>query len=178
MKAHAIEVKLQTVQQLFNSMDPSPFHERDLDQDAESFIESWAHECPRKTGIKIVIHLAQPSSVTDATIADSIRNFYRYKADLNRNDLRRLFREGWTSLVVGVIFLAVCETVAHSLAHRPGELTRIFTEGLIIIGWVAMWRPLDTYLYRWWPIRRLGRIHRKLAVAAVEVRTAPKPDPA
>jgi hypothetical protein len=30
-----IEVKVQTLHQLFNSMDPSPFHERDLDRDAE-----------------------------------------------------------------------------------------------------------------------------------------------
>jgi hypothetical protein len=32
------EVKVQTVQQFFNSMDPSPFHERDIDHDAEQFI--------------------------------------------------------------------------------------------------------------------------------------------
>ena len=26
-----IEIKVQTLQQIFNSIDPSPFHERDLD---------------------------------------------------------------------------------------------------------------------------------------------------
>jgi hypothetical protein len=30
-----IEVNLNRLTQLFNSLDPSPFHERDLDQDAE-----------------------------------------------------------------------------------------------------------------------------------------------
>ena len=35
-----IEVKLTELNQLFNSMDPSPFHERDLDHDAEEFIVS------------------------------------------------------------------------------------------------------------------------------------------
>ncbi|HYF36884.1 MAG TPA: hypothetical protein VD994_16425 [Prosthecobacter sp.] len=39
-----IEVKLTELAQLFNSMDPSPSHERDLDQDAEDFIVSWARE--------------------------------------------------------------------------------------------------------------------------------------
>ena len=33
-----IEIKLSRMQQLFNSFDPSPFHERDLDQDAEAYI--------------------------------------------------------------------------------------------------------------------------------------------
>jgi hypothetical protein len=36
-----IELKLSGLNQLFNSMDPSPFHERDLDHDAEEFIVSW-----------------------------------------------------------------------------------------------------------------------------------------
>jgi hypothetical protein len=35
---HRIEVFVDRIEQLFNSMDPSPFHERDLDDDAEEFI--------------------------------------------------------------------------------------------------------------------------------------------
>jgi hypothetical protein len=47
-------------------------------------------------------------------------------------------------------------------------------EGLTIIGWVAMWRPIDIYLYRWWPLRRLGRYYRKLAEIPVKVRLPAK----
>ena len=39
-----IELKLTDMKQLFNSMDPSPFNDKDLDHDAEEFIVSWAHE--------------------------------------------------------------------------------------------------------------------------------------
>ena len=39
-----IELRLNNVGQPFNTMDPSPFHERDLDHDAEEFILSWARE--------------------------------------------------------------------------------------------------------------------------------------
>ncbi len=35
---HTIRLKLRDVHQLFNSMDPSPFIEKDLDDDAEEFI--------------------------------------------------------------------------------------------------------------------------------------------
>jgi hypothetical protein len=38
---HRIEVFVERIEQLFNSMDPSPFHERDLDDDAEEFIAGW-----------------------------------------------------------------------------------------------------------------------------------------
>ena len=46
---HRIEIYLDRIEQLFNSMDPSPFHEKDLDRDAEEFIVSWAQEYPVRT---------------------------------------------------------------------------------------------------------------------------------
>jgi hypothetical protein len=56
---HTISLKLRDTNQLFNSMDPSPFIEKDLDDDAEEFIVSWAQEFPPNASIKLRIHLDQ-----------------------------------------------------------------------------------------------------------------------
>jgi hypothetical protein len=40
-------------------MDPSPFHERDLDDDAEEFIVGWAWEFPRRDPVSLVVHVDQ-----------------------------------------------------------------------------------------------------------------------
>ena len=56
---HTISLKLRDTNQLFNSMDPSPFIEKDLDDDAEEFIVSWAQEFPPNAAIKLRIHLDQ-----------------------------------------------------------------------------------------------------------------------
>ena len=37
---HRIELHLRELGQLFNSMDPTPFHHKDLDPDAEEFIRN------------------------------------------------------------------------------------------------------------------------------------------
>ena len=58
---HRIEVNLRDVSQLFNTMDPSPFHEKDLDHDAEEFIVSWAREFPVKEPLVLVLHPAGAS---------------------------------------------------------------------------------------------------------------------
>lgn len=42
LPSHRIQIKLHDLNQLFNTMDPSPFYEKDLDADAEKFIVSWA----------------------------------------------------------------------------------------------------------------------------------------
>lgn len=66
-----IELRLNNVGQLFNTMDPSPFHERDLDHDAEEFILSWAREHERDADLRIRVVLRQPE---DAPAAPTGRN--------------------------------------------------------------------------------------------------------
>jgi hypothetical protein len=48
----------------------------------------------------------------------------------------------------------------------------LFEQGLLIVGWVAMWRPLEIFLYDWWPIVGERRIHGRLS--RMEVRIAPR----
>lgn len=171
MSLNRIELNLQSVQQLFNSMDPSPFHERDLDHDAEEFIVSWAQEHPAHLPVTLVVHLRQapPSGDPAALITESIHHYFDYKSDLNRREIRRLLREGWVSLLIGLGFLIACSTAARFIAPHVGPTQTVVREGLTIIGWVAMWRPLDIYLYRWWPLSSLGKIYRKLSTIPIEV---------
>ena len=48
-------------------------------------------------------------------------------------------------------------------------LSQIVAEGFLILGWVAMWRPLQIFLYDWWPIRHQARLYAKLAAMPVEI---------
>jgi hypothetical protein len=51
-----------------------------------------------------------------------------------------------------------------------GPTTRIIQEGLVILGWVANWKPLETFLYDWWPLKRRADLYRRIAAARVEFR--------
>ena len=50
-----------------------------------------------------------------------------------------------------------------------GAASEIIGEGMLIIGWVAMWRPLEIFLYEWVPMRRRCRILAKLSTMPVIV---------
>lgn len=170
---HRIQISLRDLSQLFNSMDPSPFHEKDLDRNAEEFIESWVSEFPRKDPVCLDIYLQQwPESPDAQTMAEqAIHNYFAYKTQLNRLEFSRLMKQGETSLLIGFGFLTACLLTSQFIAPLAGtafhELVR---ESLLIVGWVALWKPLEIYLYDWWPLRRRGLILRKLSVMAVELR--------
>ena len=84
-----IELRLNNVGQLFNTMDPSPFHERDLDHDAEEFILSWAREHESDSDLRIRIVLRQPEDAESARLVEeSIKHYFEYRARIARRDLR------------------------------------------------------------------------------------------
>lgn len=170
---HRIELGLRDIGQLFNTMDASPFHEKDLDHDAEEFIESWAFEFPANDPIALVVHLdiLPKAPSPQVLVAQAVHNHFAYRARLNRLEFRRLMEEGRKCLAIGLLFLVLC-LVAGELLGNPeaGTLTRMLREGLTIAGWVAMWRPLEIYLYDWWPLRHRGKVFQKLSTMPVEVR--------
>ena len=153
-------------------MDPSPFHERDLDDDAEEFIVSWAREFPHRDPISLVVHVNQlaPHGEPQHLLETAVHNYFAYRAKLNRLEFRYLLKHGRTTLIIGLAFLATCMLTSQLLRYRAGTLAIILREGLIIAGWVAMWRPMEIFLYEWWPLLRKGRLYEKLSRMRVEVR--------
>jgi hypothetical protein len=167
----AIMLRLRELAQLFNSMDPSPFFDRDLDADAEEYIMSWARELPSGGDLELVIQLSNPASADRvAGVEDAVRRYFTARAAIKRLEFSQLMRRGRLSLVVGSVFLASCLLLVQLVARSgAGAVADIIREGLTIAGWVAMWRPLEIYLYDWWPLfverRRLdllARIHVRI----------------
>jgi len=157
--------------QLFNSMDPSPFIEKDLDDDADEFIVSWAHEFSFNAPVKLCIYLDQwPAEDPKELIKTAVHNHFAHRTEIANLEFRRLLKRGRTSLVIGLSFLSVCLVGSNVfLGNQPGTFAEVLRESLTIAGWVAMWRPMETYLYDWWPLRRQARIYRKLSHMPVEV---------
>jgi hypothetical protein len=160
-----INVKLRELNQLFNSMDPSPFLDRDLDQDAEEFIVSTARETRDSRAFELVVHLGTtPELERAADTQAAVQHYFAARAELKRREFRLLLRRGHSVLLIGLLFLAACLSLSGFVATFPTTpVTSILREGLIIVGWVAMWKPLEIYLYDWWPLREEWRILQCLA---------------
>ena len=171
-KAQHLEVRVREIDQLFNSMDPTPFLNKDLDREAEAFIETWALGLPPGSRLHLTIHLEHLPVEGDPSVlmTDAIHNYFDYKADLVRGDLRQLLKQGRVSLLIGMGFVTVCLIAADAIAHMgTSTAVTITRESLTIVGWVAMWRPLQTFLYDWWPLARRIRICKTLSKAKVRV---------
>lgn len=167
-----IEVHLRELSQLFDALDPSPFREKDLDGSAEEYIVESVKELSSGATFSLLIHLDQPTGPFDeCVVGDAIRVHFAGRSRLLRRDLRRLLRRGLISLGIGVAFLAVFFIIAQVVGRLMGGsgLATLFREGLGIVGWVAMWRPLEIFLYDWWPIVGQYRLYDRLSGISVRI---------
>lgn len=168
-----IEVYVGQLKQLFNAMDPSPFRERDLDPNAEEFIVGWAREASPHTQLALAVHLDRAAGVPEepGALKDAVHEFFKHRAQATRRRLRQLLLLGRTSLMIGLVFLALSiiggELVAGWIGG--GRLADVARESFLIGGWVAMWRPLEIFLYEWWPIRAEARLYDRLGAMPVRI---------
>jgi hypothetical protein len=169
--AAAIEVQVTSLEQLFNSLDPFPFRERDLDRSAEEFIVGWARELPTSRPIEIIIHLPDGAApgLSASDIEDSFHRYFEYRAEIVGRDLSELFRVGRRSLQIGLAVLLVSVGLSELSNATFGHegIFAVINEGLIILGWVANWRPIEIFLYEWWPVAGHRALYRRLARAKV-----------
>jgi hypothetical protein len=159
--------------QLFDSLDPYPFHERDLDADAEEYIVASAQELSRRpAGILVYLDRSSGDASEARKLEQAIHEHFARKLQMASRELRNLLHRGWISLLIGLAFLGALLASSEAVAQQltPGPLASVLSESLVIGGWVALWRPLEIFLYDWWPIvgqRRTYALLSRLPVSVV-----------
>jgi len=113
-----------------------------------------------------------------------MRYFFSSSID-SADELSRLF-------FVWAIFLAIPHGVKHgvhvgidlcvrmlplrgqeTLFRVMAGLSALLMVMVMIGGWVAMWRPIEVFLYDWWPIRAEARLYQRLATMPVRIEQTP-----
>ena len=185
MAPFEIDLRLRTLDELFNSLDPSPLVERDIDDAIEDYMIDFVLDAPRDAPLVLVLHLpaAALAGIDARAVQESVVNYFSFLSGRQSHQLRVFMRESRRDALVGLVFLVAC--IAGSQAFRafvPGVAGALVSEGLIIVGWVANWRPVSAFLYDWRPARQKARIYARLAALSLQlredVRPAPSPIPA
>jgi hypothetical protein len=167
-----IEITLSSVMQLFNSFDPAPFHEKELDSAAEHYIVDTVKDFPQKTRFKMIIYLPPDIALTEQAmkIAPAIHNHFQYKMLVAERKFRSHFRHGRTTLLIGLSFLTIALLARQLVSAMENHLiAQIFADALLIIGWAAMWEPITVLLYELWPIIQLKKTYEKISTMEIDI---------
>ena len=172
--AHAsLELNIVDPMQLFNSMDPAPFHERDLNAEVVDYIVDWAQDLATDAPLQMVVtvHTERAPEYGAALICEAVHTSFQRRALAKGRALKRLLREGRISLIIGIAFLAVAIFISDRLGSMISNenYAWLLQESVVIGGWVALWHPLNIFLYDWWPLRAERRLFERLGHMDIQV---------
>jgi hypothetical protein len=152
---NTIEMNVKTTDHLFDGRDPAPFREKDLDEDAAKYIITSLRELPadQPAQLKIYITQSRKATETDSGLKEAIRKHFAYEAEMKRSERRHIFKVAFRAMIIGLTFLFVCIYLSSFIDPKGSLFLTYVNEGLHILGWYSMWKPIYFALYEWWPIR-------------------------
>ena len=100
----------------------------------------------------------------DARLIAALRRYCAERVkelEAERASLRSI---GWRELAIGLGILAICLILSSAVldASVPNLIQRLFGEGLIIAGWVVLWRPVETLVFESGHSKREAELYKTI----------------
>lgn len=164
-----MRIKVRQLSQLFNSWDPSPFWDRDLDGEAAKFIEEEFRDRLSADSWRLLVQV-RGGSTSAEDLQTALKSHYLRQANSARLALREHLWVGQLALVGGVAIFLVSMAMRVLLRNSWQGISPWVEEGLVILAWLALWRPAEALLYGWVPYYRKRLRYQRLARIQVAVR--------
>ncbi len=167
-----VDVRVPSLENLFDKRDPAPFRERDIDPGLRDYLTESVEDLLSRGPPKLVFWLERPCEVS--AIEVPVRAHFEYELERHARSRSREVRLGYLALLIAsaliALFIFLAQWVASSLTSTFGVA---FKEVLTISGWVLLWRPVEVLIYDGLPWRRRRKVLRNLLAARFEVRQSP-----
>jgi hypothetical protein len=125
-----------------------------------------------------LVLLMRPDMITPNLSEEFEAAMDRYtktKIEDNQNKMAAIHRRGILEIPYAMIFLIISVSLgfvfrSEAITGIPSVWASVLSEGFFIVGWVAMWGPLDTLLFERFPLKGENRALRALERMKIEVR--------
>jgi len=162
-----IELRIDRLEQLFDSLDPAPFHAKALDPNADAYLRESAGEHASLHNLSISIHGPRTLENSLGDIASGIHAHYKLASEQAERRHRRKRRVGRVALVAGSAILVLALFLRSWIKMIEGSVGEVLAEGLLILAWVALWRPIESIVFDSWESREERRLFSALSKVPV-----------
>lgn len=171
-----IPLVLEAMQEVVETTVPVPLPYRKLNPDVLAYLEDAVDLLPKGEAARIVVYL--PLEKIHPGLEAKVNKCLRIYSEARLAKLRREEKEAksgvLTALLWGVVFMLACQIIRY-FADFPNypTVTSTISEGLLVLGWVALWDPFDAVLFDWRPSVKRRKRHERLAAFPIELRPLP-----
>jgi len=184
VSSEELVVQVGEIRDLFTAPDTDPLAPHEGEVMGEPALRRVARKlmaARRMSGARTLVVLL-PENKIEPGLAERTRlalvRYCTLKLEDNDAELQVMRREAGRLLLRGVLILLVCVGVSsvfrsEAITFLPPLLSSALGEGFNVIGWVMLWRPVETYFFNPIPIRTSSTVHRFLKDLQIEIRPQP-----
>jgi hypothetical protein len=164
-------IRVPTVDDLLDPYSVEPLEKRPLtDEVRDRIFDAWIdtrEERPKRLTVVLPKELERPGLADE--LDSAIRRDLRETAD-DAGKLGIYSRSNLRQAQIAFVFLVVCLFISNLVDQAAGDqgFFDSVAQGLVVLGWVAMWGPANT-LFRALTRRVSHKRYRELAEVPIEV---------
>jgi hypothetical protein len=177
--AGPIAIALADPGQMIETQAVSPFRDGDLLRpEAADYLLRRTRMLPRNVPVRIAITLPADAlgAPEAARIAPAIAAHFAALARTEDKAMADHMADAWRAATIGLVVFGFALAIAWRLYARLEDyaFARIVRESFVILGWVAMWKPVEMLVHERLPIARRRRLYRRIASADITILPEPR----
>jgi len=165
-----LSISIQHLGQLFDSLDPSPFREKSLDTEFRQYLRDCASEHGANESLSLLIHAPKALAAHALDIESAIHAHFAFELQQTDRRARGRRRRYRGVVLIGFLVLGASLVLRQLIEGWEVRGAEILTEGLLVLGWVALWRPIEALLFDRHEAREDRHALQRLAVIPIHWR--------
>ncbi len=149
-----IELRITHQAQFYNLLDPAPNDIKEINHATESYIMDSLEDMPNdKRGSARIILYLERTLYDDEEIRNDMEQAIHAHFALRHCSTNQKYKlsmsKGRRYLFRGLIFLVICLVLSSLLTsiYSQNDVINAIGQSFVVIGWVALWKPVEFYLY-------------------------------
>jgi hypothetical protein len=165
-----LPIQLRTPDDLFDQFDPSPLVSRRLNEGASAYLLTSLKQSAASGPVVVVVRLPDDarSDATEGALRASVPGHFHRLSKAVDSDIKLIRSTARRFVPIGFLIMCVCMTVSEILTIRTERLLfHSIAEGVLVLGWVALWAPFDYLLFGALPLTKKRSFYKRLANAGM-----------
>jgi hypothetical protein len=168
-----IAAQARLTEDLFDRFDPSPVEQRRLNTELVTYLLASLKSAAGPGPVVMTLLMPESSRVqpsAEAALRAAVSAHFHRLVDDATADIKRITLIVRVFIPISLVLMCICTVVSELLRRASDRLfVSSIAEGVIVLGWVALWLPFDYLLFARLPLYRLRSLYRCLENAEVRI---------
>jgi len=172
-----VDITADKIEYLYNDFDKhTPYVKKELDQDLVDYLVDCVREIGNEEFLINFRFTESADNELQSRVQTSIHNYFLYLKDLEIREMQQMLRTALILFFAGIAILTLSIWYNEHFTVPGSVINKVFSEGLTVAAWIALWESLATFLINWTPHQWSIRLFKRIAGAEIIFSNEPGKD--